>query len=90
MLNGRLRDIEVTVKDGFARGLGKQEEGGGEFGNWKRLLQLLRDPYLERAKLVEGIFTIKEDEIEDGTQKKKKDISELIWREARQGMLLIA
>lgn len=87
MLNGRLRDIEVTVKDGFARGLGKRERAGEEFGNWERLSALMRDPYLETVKLVEGLFTTRKDQHEDGTQKKRNDITELIWGEGHQGKI---
>lgn len=78
ILNGSLREIEVAVKDGFEKWLGKRERPGEEFENWRRLSQLLRDPYLERVKLFEGIYTVCKDE--NGFDvRNQKDITGLVW-----------
>lgn len=48
-MNGRLRDLEVVVKQGFERDV---RAGGGLMENWRILRRLLTDPYLERVRLV--------------------------------------
>ncbi|KAH7391422.1 hypothetical protein BKA64DRAFT_677541 [Cadophora sp. MPI-SDFR-AT-0126] len=71
VLNGRLRDVEVVVKEGFLKTLGK----GEWFENWKKLSSLLKDPYLERFKLLAGTF---EEDHGEGILERTKDVSELL------------
>ncbi|KAH6711422.1 hypothetical protein BKA61DRAFT_90720 [Leptodontidium sp. MPI-SDFR-AT-0119] len=71
VLNGRLRVVEVVVKEGFLKALGK----GEWFENWKRLSSLLRDPYLERVRLLAGRL---EDDCGDGVLEGMKDVTELL------------
>ncbi len=71
VLNGRLRDVEVVVKEGFLKALGK----GEWFENWKRLSNLLRDPYLERVRLLAGTF---EEDYGEGILERTKDVTELL------------
>lgn len=68
ILNGRLRELEVIVKEAFLRGL-KQCEGGlkgvlrGFVGletlrDWVALRKVMLDPYLERSVLRSGILNL--------------------------------
>ncbi|PBP22417.1 hypothetical protein BUE80_DR006672 [Diplocarpon rosae] len=50
VLNGKLRSLEVVVRESFLKGLGK----GEGFENWKRLKALLGDPYLQSVRLLAG------------------------------------
>jgi len=54
VLNGRLRRVEVIVKEVFLKGLGNREAGGEEFENWRTLRKLCSDPYLEKVVLRAG------------------------------------
>ncbi|KAH7319336.1 hypothetical protein BKA65DRAFT_514369, partial [Rhexocercosporidium sp. MPI-PUGE-AT-0058] len=71
VLNGRLRRVEVVVKEGFLKALGK----GEWFENWKKLSALLRDPYLEKVRLLAGRL---EDNCGDGVLESTKDVTELL------------
>ncbi|KAE9368489.1 hypothetical protein N431DRAFT_560893 [Stipitochalara longipes BDJ] len=62
ILNGRLRELEVMVRDGGD--VGALNESRWEHENWVQLKSVLRDPYLERATLKAGRFTIKKNDIE--------------------------
>ncbi|OWP04728.1 hypothetical protein B2J93_4010 [Marssonina coronariae] len=53
VLHGKLRSLEVVVRESFLKGLGIVGTGGG-FENWKSLKALLGDPYLESARLLAG------------------------------------
>lgn len=65
-MNGRLREVEVRMRDVWCRGLEretarnvhlanlKKEVMGQENANWESLMRLLRDPYLESAALMAG------------------------------------
>ncbi|CZS95360.1 uncharacterized protein RAG0_14223 [Rhynchosporium agropyri] len=70
VLNGKLRSLDVVVKKGFLKSLGK----GEGFENWKRLSTLLRDPYLERVRLWEGRC---EDDGDEGLEG-LRDVTELL------------
>ena len=54
ILNGRLRELEVLVKDHWFEGLEKLndvEDVSEEFENWRVLKRVCRDPYLQRVVL---------------------------------------
>ena len=59
------------VKEGFLKALGK----GEWFENWKRLSSLLRDPYLERVRLLAGTF---EEDHGEGTLERIRDVTDLL------------
>lgn len=63
--------MEVVVKEGFLKALGK----GEWFENWKRLSNLLRDPYLERVRLSAGLL---EEDYGNGTLERTKDVTALL------------
>jgi hypothetical protein len=64
IMNGRLRDLEVRMRDVWLRDIKNGHmymvEGnlemmvGEQNANWESLMRLLRDPYLERAVLMAG------------------------------------
>jgi hypothetical protein len=57
ILNGRLRELEVAIRDlGACRAF--QHDSRGEHENWGQLKRVLRDPYLEKATLKAGKFII--------------------------------
>ncbi|KAL2063499.1 hypothetical protein VTL71DRAFT_5304 [Oculimacula yallundae] len=74
VMNGRLRSLEVVVKEVFLKGRGR----GDGFENWKMLERLLRDPYLERVRLLAGRL---EDEDDEGALEGLKDVTELLRSE---------
>lgn len=75
-MNGRLRNLEVMVREGFLKGLG---HGGGEgFENWARLKTLLTDPYLESAKLLAGTVMDGGGEASGIVLTKLRDVTELL------------
>ncbi|EKD18209.1 hypothetical protein MBM_03981 [Drepanopeziza brunnea f. sp. 'multigermtubi' MB_m1] len=76
VLNGRLRQLEVVVREGFLKGLA-QGEGEG-FENWKRLTVLLGDPYLERVKLLAGAVDEGCGELSEGGLIHLRDVTELL------------
>ncbi|PMD61399.1 uncharacterized protein K444DRAFT_527101 [Hyaloscypha bicolor E] len=61
ILNGRLRELEVVVRDQSVGGhyLGTQRNDiRKEYESWRKLKRVLRDPYLEKATLKEGQFAV--------------------------------
>jgi hypothetical protein len=61
ILNGRLRELEVVVRDQSVGGhyLGTQRNDiRKEYESWRKLKRVLRDPYLEKVTLKEGQFLV--------------------------------
>jgi hypothetical protein len=61
ILNGRLRELEVVVRDQSVGGhyLGTQRNDiRKEYESWGKLKRVLRDPYLEKVTLKEGQFAV--------------------------------
>ena len=61
ILNGRLRELEVVVRDQSVGGhyLGTQRNDiRKEYESWRKLKRVLRDPYLEKVTLKEGQFAV--------------------------------
>lgn len=81
MLNGKLRVLEVLVRDSHVENIGA---GGteGETKNWRALKMLCRDPYLEKVRLRKG--PLDESEMgmfwdwEEGDQSLFRDITWLL------------
>jgi hypothetical protein len=69
ILNGRLRELEVVVRDKMEVVVRDQSVGGHylgtqrndirkEYESWRNLKRILRDPYLEKVTLKEGQFAL--------------------------------
>ena len=55
ILNGRLRDLEIRTRVKWIEEVNEVENDGmAENTNWRALLRLLSDPYLERKVLMAG------------------------------------
>jgi hypothetical protein len=94
ILNGRLRDLEVRMREGWVRESDKLENVSvGENSNWGALLRLLEDPYLERKLLMAGPAWPDEDVWDakglDGREPFRHvewvfDLRERVWRNISQ------
>jgi hypothetical protein len=69
ILNGRLRELEVVVRDKMEVVVRDQSVGGHylgtqrndirkEYESWRNLKRVLKDPYLEKVTLKEGQFAL--------------------------------
>lgn len=77
ILNGRLRDLEIRIREGWVRGM---KSGEGEEGrNWRCLRRLLRDPYLERSVLMAGPLERAEAYEVDGNEVKQMAFQHVVW-----------
>ena len=84
VLNGKLRVLEVLVRDSYVEKLGIRVTE--ENKNWRLLKRLCRDPYLEKVRLRAGPLDELEMEMfwdwEEGDQSLFRDITWLLndWR----------
>jgi hypothetical protein len=68
ILNGRLRTLEVWVRDqGYLRRndgiMGHGGREGEEYENWRVLRRVCADPYLERVVLKAGALVLTDGEV---------------------------